>query len=298
MIDYKYEVFLAVATKLSFSKAAQELFVSQPSVSKQIKILEDEAGVPLFLRNHNQVQLTDTGEKLLDHLRKAKLIQKEINSEFASTKRSNELQGDLKIGASTTISLYVMPEILAAFHKQFPQVNLLLVNRNSENILKALTDHEVDLACIESGKGISSLQSTFFMKDEIIAVCSRNSPFLKKEMSLEELLSVPIALRERGSGTLEALKKSLDRQHVKLGDLKIVARLGGTEALKNYLVEGEAIGFLSRLALNREIENGELHEIRISELKVTREFNILIRRGEGSIGLMKMFMKMALNSHN
>ncbi len=298
MIDYKYEVFLMVASKLSFSKAAQDLFVSQPAVSKQIKILEEEAGVALLIRNHHQVQLTETGEKLLNYLRKAKLIQKEINSEFATTKSSMELKGDLKIGASTTISLYVMPEIMAAFHKKFPQINLLLINRNSENILKALIGHEVDLACIESGQGITALQSTFFMKDEIIAVCSRSSPYLKKEMTLEELNATPVALRERGSGTLVALEKALAKAHMKLSDLKIVARLGGTEALKNYLLKGEAVGFLSRLAVKKEIENGELLEVPISQLSVSRSFNIVIRRGEGPLGLMKQFMKMVIDKHN
>ena len=162
MIDYRYEVFLAVASKMSFSKAAQDLFVSQPSISKQIKLLEEEAGIALFERKGNTISLTVSGEKLFAHLQKAKLIQRDINSEFASTKNNLEIRGDLKIGASTTISLYVMPKILASFHKQFPKANVLLINRNSEEILKALQQHEVDLACVEYSRGITFVQKCFF----------------------------------------------------------------------------------------------------------------------------------------
>jgi len=126
---------MAVAHKLSFSKAAEELFVSQPSVSKQIQSLEDEAGVPLFERQGNKIFLTPIGKKLFAHLQKAKTIQKEIYSDFAKKKKDIEINGELNIGSTTTISLYVMPQILAIFHKRFPKVTVRLLNRNSENIL-------------------------------------------------------------------------------------------------------------------------------------------------------------------
>ncbi|HNP18690.1 MAG TPA: LysR substrate-binding domain-containing protein [Fulvivirga sp.] len=296
MIDYRYEVFLAVASKLSFSKAAQDLFVSQPSISKQIKILEDQIGIALFERKGNSISLTISGKKLLDHLQKAKLIQKDIESEFTSTKSNLEIQGDLKIGASTTISLYVIPKILASFHKQFPKANVLLVNRNSENILKALYEYEVDLAIVEDSSGITSVRSSDFMSDEIIAVCSKNSSFRTDNLELDMLKGRPLALRERGSGTLAALASSLKSHGIKLGDLTIIARLGGTEALKNYLLAGEAIGFLSRIAVKREIESGELVEIVIPGLQVRRNFYFVMRKGEESVGLTKNFIKMANSS--
>ncbi|CAN5447740.1 LysR family transcriptional regulator [soil metagenome] len=297
MIDYRYEVFLAVASRMSFSKAAQDLFVSQPSLSKQVKLLEEEAGIALFERKGNSITLTPSGEKLFDQLQKAKLIQRDIQSDFTSTRNNLEVKGDLKIGASTTISLYVIPKILATFHKQFPNANVLLVNRNSDNILKALQQHEVDLACIENNYGISSVRSTPFMKDEIIAVCSKGSSYRLDTMELGMLLSRPVALREIGSGTLSALTNSLKKLGVKPGDLKIRARLGGTEALKNYLLEGEAIGFLSRLAVKKEIEAGELFEIKIPGLIIKRNFHFVMRKGEESVGLTKHFIKMATKQY-
>jgi len=295
MIDYRYEVFLAVASKLSFSKAAEDLFVSQPSISKHIKILEDQAGVALFERKGNSISLTKSGEKLFAHLQKAKLIQKNILSDFTSTKHNLDVKGDLKIGASTTVSLYILPKILAAFHREFPKANVLLLNRNSENVLKALHEHEVDLAIVENSMRVTSVRSSPFMFDNIIAVCSKNLN-VKPTMDIETLKSSPLALRERGSGTLAALADNLKKLDIKLGDLNIIARLGGTEALKNYLIAGEAIGFLSRIAVEKELASGDLIELHIPGLNIRRDFYFVMRQGEESLGLSKSFVRMAKQS--
>jgi DNA-binding transcriptional LysR family regulator len=298
MIDYRYEVFLVVARKNSFSKAAQDLFVSQPSISKHIKLLEEQVGVALFERNGNSISLTISGKKLFDNLQKAKLIQRDINSDFTLTKSNLEIKGELRIGSSTTISLYVFPKILAKFHKTFPNAKILLINRNSENIMKALQHHEVDLACIEVNQGINSVSSTYFMEDEIIAVCSRNSPYKLDLLDKNTLLNCPLALREIGSGTLAALLDSLKSWGVKSGDLHIIARLGGTEALKNYLLEGEAIGFLSKLAVKKELEKGDLVEIKMPDLLIQRKFHFIHRKGEEIVGLPRYFIKMAMDHYN
>lgn len=291
MISYRYEVFYAVAANLSFSKAAALLFTSQPAVSKQIKQLEHETGVALFLRQGNSVQLTAAGHKLYDSLKKAKPIQREIQSDFATIKSQFETKGELKIGASTTISLYVMPKILASLHKKLPLVKVLLMNRNSERILRALIDQEIDIACIESSHKLNAVQYQFFMKDEIIPVCASQSPFVSNEIALDKLSSLPIVLREQGSGTLDVLTKAFKNQNIKITDLNVIARLGGTEALKNYLIAGEAIGFLPRRSVKTQLDSGELKEIKIPNFTVQREFNFVIRKGEDSIGLIRQFIK-------
>jgi len=134
------------------------------------------------------------------------------------------------------------------------------------------------------------------MKDEIIAVCSKKSPFFADKIRLKDIGTIPLALRERGSGSWDAISKNITKSKIKLSELNIVARLGGTEALKNYLLASEAIGFLSRLAIQKEISAGSLKEIKMPELKITREFNLVMRRGEGRIGLIKHFINIALKS--
>ena len=258
MISFHYKVFTEVATNLSFSKAANALFITQPAVSKHIKKLEAEIGLPLFVRKGNSISLTTSGEKLLEYLHKAKIIQGQIESDIQIVKNQLMARGELNIGASTTLSLYVLPKILSSFHKKYPNINILLVNRNTENILNALLNKEIDLAIIEDHNKINSVSYQAFMADEIIPVCTTHSPYGKDEIEPEELLNIPLVIRERGSGTLAVMSKKLAEKNIRLGKLNIIARLGGTEALKNFLLEDIAIGFLSRLAVKSELDNGSL----------------------------------------
>ena len=293
MISFHYKVFAEVAINLSFSKAASVLFISQPAVSKHIKKLESEIGLPLFVRKGNTISLTSSGGKLLEYLHKAKIIQGQIDSDIQIIKNQLKARGELNIGASTTLSLYVLPKILSSFHKKYPNISILLVNRNSENILKALVDKEIDIAIIEDHHKINSVQYQRFMDDEIIPVCAKHSPYGETVITAEELKNIPIVIRERGSGTLAVLSRKLEAQHIKLGKLNIIARLGGTEALKKFLLEDIAIGFLSRLAVKTELENGLLREVKIKSIKIERTFNFLMRKGEQSTGIVKSFIKEA-----
>lgn len=298
MIDYRYEVFLIVARHLSFSKAAEHLFISQPAVSKHIRQLEGELGTALFIRKGNATLLTPAGVQLLEELLPAKRIQKGIRTYFDSLKKDEEIKGEIKIGASTTFSLYVIPKILASLHREVPGAQILLVNGNSETILKALDSQEIDLACVESFHHTNTYQSEPFMLDEIIPVCASSSPYAKDSLPFEELIHCRMALRERGSGTLAILTQSFEKHGIKLNDLNVIARLGGTEALKNYLIEAEAIGFLSRLAVQKELKSGALKEIKVPGFQVMREFSFVTRKGEETLGLMRSLVRKARIIYN
>jgi len=293
MLAIQYEVFFEVASNMSFTKAAEVLYISQPAVSKQIKKLESELSIALFERKGNTISLTPSGDKLLHYLHKVKMIQKQIQSDVEIVKDQLEVKGELKIGASTTISLYVMPRILASFRKKFPQVQILLVNRNSENVLSALINKEIDLAIIEEHHKINAVHFQSFIEDEIIPVCAKHSSYATNEISLAELKSIPLALRERGSGTQSVLKKELEKNKVRLNELNIYARVGGTEALKNFLIQDDSIGFLSRLAVEKELALGILREVKIKSFKVNRKFNFVMRQGEESIGILRSLIKEA-----
>lgn len=297
MISYRYQVFLTVAKNLSFSKASEDLYISQPAVSKQIKLLEAELGFALFQRKGNSVALTPVGDKLLSKLRQAKAIQTEFKAYLDSMRHNLEIKGEVKLGASTTVSLYVMPKILAALHQEVPAAEFLLINRNNENILKALDAEEIDLACIESFPHMTAYHTEPFLKDEIIPVSSSKST-LRRQLTIEELLQLPMAFRERGSGTLAVVLQAFELLGVKSGNFHVIARLGGTEALKNYLIEGQAVGFLSRLAVKKELASGELIEIQVNGLTMNREFNFVMRKGEERIGLIKMLIKKAKKLYN
>ncbi|MFN1834762.1 LysR substrate-binding domain-containing protein [Balneola sp. MJW-20] len=298
MIAFKYKVFFEVAANLSFTKAAELLFISQPAVSKHIQNLENELGVALFDRRGNTIQLTSPGAKLLEYLHKARHLEKMVQSDIDIFRNQQEITGELKVGSSTTISLYVLPEILSSFHKKFPGIKILLINRNSENIINALQDKNIDLAIVESYHKINSLNYSPFIEDEIIPVCSSRSPYADQVIDLEDLRDIPLVLRERGSGTLGVINEALEKNGMKLGDLNIIARLGGTEALKNFLVKDESVGFLSKLAVVDELEKNQLRRLEIRGISLSRKMYFVTRKGEDRTGFIRSFILEAKEHHN
>jgi len=296
MISITHRVFLEVAAHLSFSKASKALFISQPAVSKQIKILEDQYKLALFERKGNSILITEAGEKLYRYLLEAREIEKKIEFDLLTLSKGESAAGFLKLGASTTIALYILPSILSGFQQKFPNVDVQLVNRNSENVMNALLNHEIDVGIIEVENKLTTVSYQHFMNDEVIAVCSGKSALAGKSLILEELKKIPLALRERGSGTLNALLHALNSHNFKPSDLKVKIRLGGTEALKNFLLADECLGFLPRPSILRELNSGELVEVPVDGLAIKREFYFIRRKGSEEYGLTKEFIRYCVQS--
>jgi DNA-binding transcriptional LysR family regulator len=294
MISFAHRVFMEVAANLSFSKAAQVLFVTQPAISKHVKALEDQYKVALFERKGNSILLTEAGKKLNEYLLQANDIERKIEYELSILSNVSQAAGHLRLGASTTIALYILPPILSGFQREYSNVHVQLVNRNSEYILNALLNHEVDLGIIEVDNKLTTVSYKPFMSDEVIPVCSANSPLAGKSLTLKQLVKTPIALRERGSGLLNALLKALGDHHIKPADLNVKIRLGGTEALKNFLLADQCLGFMPRPSITRQLADGDLVEVPVEDLKITRDFYFIRRKGTEDFGLTSNFMNYAL----
>jgi DNA-binding transcriptional LysR family regulator len=298
MLSFKHEVFLEVARQLSFTKASQVLFISQPAITKHIQQLEDDYKTSLFERKGSSIVLSEAGKILFDHLTKAKAIEKQLEYEISSYRDQLHVKGELKIGASTTVALYIIPPILSGFRRKHIDVQMSLLNRNSENIIKALLDHEIDLGIVEGKNKMTRINSEPFLTDEVIPVCSAKSYLAKKgKLVIGELKNVPVVLRERGSGTLAALKSALGNHNIRLSDLNITMRLGGTEALKNFVLADESLGFLPTRAVAKEIAAGEMVRVFIEGLTVVRQFYFVQRQGEND-GLNNAFIKFAKSYYN
>ncbi|MBS1533224.1 MAG: LysR family transcriptional regulator [Bacteroidetes bacterium] len=294
MISFAHRVFMEVAANLSFSKAAQVLFVTQPAISKHIKALEDQYKVPLFERKGNTILLTEAGTHLNEYLLQATEIERKIEYDLSILSNMSHAAGHLRLGASTTIALYILPPILSGFQREYANVHVQLVNRNSEYILNALLNHEVDIGIIEVDNKLTTVSYKPFMSDEVIPVCSATSPLAGKSLSIKQLLKTPVALRERGSGTLNALLKALAEHHIKPADLNVKIRLGGTEALKNFLLADQCLGFMPRPSITRQLAEGDLVEVPVEGLKITRDFYFIRRKGTEDFGLTGNFIKYAL----
>ena len=297
MLSTSHFVFIEVARQLSFSKAAQTLFMSQPAISNHVKLLEAEYKNALFNRKGNTISLTPSGKILYNHLQDALKIQRQMLFELSTLQNVENAEGKLKIGASTTVALYIIPKILSAFHQRHPNLEIRLVNRNSENIIKALLEDEIDIGIVEVDQKITTISYQDFMTDEVVAVCAAGSEIAKKKnIDLKEIINYPVALREPGSGTLLALTKALKKEKINIENLNVKVRLGGTEALKNFLLADNSIGFLPKKSIVKELAHGELVTLNIAGLEVKRNFCFVQRQGSEGFGLTKQFLRFARSS--
>ena len=292
MLSTRHEIFIEVATHLSFTKASEVMFISQPAISKHIKTLEAFYKTSLFERIGNAIQLTSGGKLLFTRLKEAKKIQNQLEFELSTLKDQLQAKGQLKLGASTTVALYIIPKILSAFHHKYPQVKISLLNRNTDTITKALLDQDIDIGIVEGKRKNSAILYQPFQTDEVVAVCSARSPIAKKkQLTVQEIQLHPIVLREQGSGTLAALKYNLEKHGIKFSNLNVQVRLAGTEALKNFLLEDTCLGFLPKGSITKELRDGELIAIKIEKFQIIRDFFFIQRHGTDNNELNKAFIR-------
>lgn len=291
MNDFRLKSFQAAAKNLSFTKAAQELFITQPAVTKHIHELEAEYKVRLFERLGHRVILTDAGRLLLKHSQDILAAYQKLDYEMHLL--HNESRGELRLGASTTIAQYVVPALLARFTDKFPYVTVSLLSGNSREVEEALHNHRIDLGLVEGLFRQPTLRYTPFLPDELVAVVHRHSHLARlEEVSLEELPSIPLVLRERGSGTLDVLEAALKKKGLNLSQLQVRMYLGSTESIKRFLEQTECMGIVSVRAINREIAAGEYQIIDIPSLEMTRELMFVQPQGEDS-GIRETFIRFA-----
>ena len=291
MIDIRLKVFKSVATNLSFTKASQELFISQPAISKHIQELEREFNTRLFDRLGNKIQLTSAGKLLLDH--SVRILKDYQRLDFDMNAMQQQFRGELRIGASTTISQYVMPEIMAAFLKAYPQIKVTMLSGNSRDIETALSTNRIDIGMVEGIKNQPQMKYIPFMRDELIAIVRKENPLAEKgEITVEELRELPIVLRELGSGTLDVIEKYLHQHGCNISDLNISMYFGSTEGIKNFVEHSDSIGIVSVRSVGRDLLANRFHLIEIADMKMERNFMFVEKRGEttGMVNILKTFI--------
>ncbi|AVR44253.1 LysR family transcriptional regulator [Christiangramia fulva] len=296
MFDFRLKVFNTVARRLSFTKAAEELHITQPAVTKHIKELENQFDLALFDRRGNKVQLSPAGEVLLKHTEEIKEIYRQI--EFDLNQLNQTFKGILHIGSSTSITQYILPPLLARFHKVHQEVKVELLSGNSEQIEQALLDKKIEVGVIEGKSKRREIHYTPFLKDEIVMVCSSKNPLAKKdEIMPEDLKKIPLLLREPGSGTLEVTADALKQKGISLGELQVEMQLGSTEAIKSYLQHSDCMAFVSLHAILKELKSGLLKIIEIKKLPIHRDFYFITPQGpEG--GLPSLIIEFLIRNHN
>lgn len=295
MLDFRLKVFHTVARRLNFTRAARELYISQPAVTKHIKALEEEYGTRLFDRNGTKIQLTYAGELFLQHTERLFEIHRKL--EMSLHALSGKHTGKLRIGASTTIASYILPRVLPAFLKKYPDMEIELRSGNTEQVEQLLQDKAVDLGITEGFSKLPAFRYTSFLRDEIVLTAGAGHPLTKEEtINPEVLKTLPLLLREPGSGTLEVVEHALRGIRINPADLRMSMQLSSSESIREYLLHSDSFAFLSVYTILHELRNGSLSIIDVNGLEIERYFYFMQLQGQAD-PLSGLFMDFALH-HN
>lgn len=277
MLDHKFVVFYHLAKNPNTTRVAEELFLSQPAISKSVRELEKELGITLFAREKGHLVLTDAGQYLLTETER--LLKKEREILFSVGQMRQVFSGTLRLGASTTLSQYVLPEILARFTKQLPDVGIHLESGNTDQIEREILADNFHLAFIEGTPTRPDIHYIPFLKDEIVLVGAASRP-LPEVISLEELRNLSFVFRERGSGTYHIIRKTLEKRGIAIHQLQEKLILGSTEGIKQFLQHSACFALLSVYSIRKELAEGTLRIVDIADFAIERTFYAIHRQGE------------------
>lgn len=292
MLDFKVRVFHSAAISLSFTRAAHDNLISQPAVSKAIRQLEQQMGHTLFERNGSKLVLTAAGILLKEHIEKALVDEKRLLFDLGML--TNQFKGSFTLGASTTISQYIIPKILLQFSNNHPKLEVKLLSGNTSDIELAALAKTIDLGIVEGLSHRSGLRYIPFKEDRLRVVCHRSNPlFSHSSISIELLKTQPLILRENGSGTLEVIEHSLRQCGLKITDLNVKLFLGSTESIKNALEAGTCIAILSEETIRNEVNAGIFKALQLSEVEFNRTLSFVLPYGV-STGIAESFIQFAL----
>lgn len=274
MDDFRLKVFIAAARTLSFTRTAEQLYISQPAVSKHIGELESRYKVQLFARRGSRLELTDAGRTMLEAAER--LADDYRRLEYEMSLCSGLTEGELRLGASTTIAQYLLPPILARFTARFPGVRVSLLSGNSADVEQALGEHAVDLGLVESLSRRQGLHYTLFKPDELVLVARPGGKYARTEsVTPEELTRIPLVLRENGSGTLEVIAAALAARGIRLSQLDVAMRLGTTEGIKGFVRNSDAMAIVSVISVVDCLRSGALRIVDTEGLTFARDFSFV-----------------------
>ncbi|RIX46171.1 MAG: LysR family transcriptional regulator [Rhodocyclales bacterium GT-UBC] len=257
MADRRLQVFHAVAKHLSFTRAADALFMTQPAVTFQIKQLEEQYSTRLFERRHGSISLTPAGELVLSYAEKILALSDEMETRLGEM--TGEMRGPLLVGASTTIAEFMLPRVLGEFNALYPQVRARLIVANSESIESRVAEHTLDVGLIEAPAKIAGLNSQICCEDELQVICAPDYPLAgMASVTAKSLVEYEYISREPGSGTREITDAYFRDNDVPVERLKTQMELGSPEALKGVVATGLGFAIVSRAVVAKEVQLGAL----------------------------------------
>jgi DNA-binding transcriptional LysR family regulator len=296
MGNFRLKVFRAVAKHLNFRRAAEELCLTQPAVTLQIKALEQDVGAQLFDRSGAHITLTPAGATLLKYAARIEKLEEEAQA--AITPYSAVHQGEIRIAASLTIAQYILPHLLGAFQQQHPQVRPVVTTCNTEQVLEALVAHHVAVGFIEGPTMRRDVRTEVFLEDEIVLMVPPAHEWSERSfVDPEELLHERFLLREHGSGTRRVVEAALQKGGVKLKHLNLVMQIDSTEGITTAVEAGLGIGFASRWAIGKQLHVGSLKVVPIRGIQIKRPLSFAHPLGQEPQGIALVFFVFMRSRH-
>lgn len=266
------KIFVSVYRNKSFTRASEELRISQPTISEHIKNLENSLACKLFDRLGRSILPTAEADilyprtlQLLDDLYS---MQEEVSAAAAG------VRGKLTIGASTIPGTYILPRVACSFKKQYPDVAFEILIKDSATITGMVLQHDLLCGIVGARRTSEKLEYAPLLEDELVLVATKKV-LDQKTITLEKLRTIPFLLRETGSGTRQTFENFLARINTATDSFNIVATLGSTSAVKQAVKEGLGTSVLSRIAVQEELDSGMLHAIPIRNMKMKRKFHLV-----------------------
>lgn len=292
MESFRLKVFRVASEELSFTRAAEKLFLTQPAVTMQVKNLEDELRLRLFDRTGQRLALTPSGRILQDYATRIAKLCGEAEQALAALR--GETVGRLTLAASTTIAQYLLPALAGAFIREHPGVDLDIMSANTAGAVAALVEGRVRLALIEGPAGRTDVKTEPFIEDRLPLIAPPGHEWAEAgALDASKLAHAALILRERGSGTRDVVERALRKAGLASKKLRVVMELDSTEAVKSAVRAGLGVGFVSEWALAREIALGMLKEIPVKNLDIRRDFLFVYPRGPEPGGIEGAFLNFA-----
>ena len=284
--------FAAVAEHLNISRAALALHLSQPAVSGQLRQLQDEFGEALYQRDGRGVRLTPAGEQLASYAARLRDTWRQAHA-YRDALRGLE-QGTLRIGATTTPASYLLPYLIADFHRRYPAVTVHTADGNTTDIVGALGS--VDIALIEGPVGADLPPGTAvhaWREDEIVAIMPRTHPLAGSApgagIDLAALGGEPLIVREAGSGVRQVVERAFARAGVQM---RVALEIAGVEGVKEAVRAGMGIGFVSAMSMRHE--NSALRVFSLSPEPLTRRLSIVVPHASAPPRVVQQFLTLCL----
>lgn len=284
------EVFARVVDARSFSRAAEALGLTQSTVSEHVRLLEDDVGTRLFDRLGRETVPTRAGELLLGYARR--MLELRTEARQALEQFLGQVAGTLVVGASTIPGEYLLPALIGRLRARFPGISVSLHIGDTREIVQAVLDGRVEVGVVGARPDSRALEVRELWPDELVVVVPPGHPwFGRSQASLAELSAEPLVVREAGSGSREALEHALEEAGARLGEMRVVAEMGSTGAVKQAVKAGVGVSIVSQRAVEEDCRLGLLWGLRLADLLLTRHFYLVTHAGRSRSPLCRAFLE-------